>query len=223
MDDCIADRIAGDDALAAAVDSVVRYGSYERGDFVPGESDLDFFLVLDAGAAEDGVVGDVESILRDCAADVPVREVDVAWEYRGNLADPLNEGRPWKFLTVYQQDFRQHHTVVYGTDVADTLPPYDFDELVEWRAGRLRELADEAHKEGDRKLLHVAAGEVTRLRALVDGADSLRKDDVLAALAASDREAAHRVYEHYVESGSYDLDPELLVSFVREQTAELTD
>jgi len=31
----------------------LRYGSYERGDFVPGESDLDFFLVREAGATDE--------------------------------------------------------------------------------------------------------------------------------------------------------------------------
>lgn len=221
MDDCIRDRIAADADLAASVHSVVRYGSYERGDFAPGESDLDFFLVLDSDAADD-VVSTVESILRDCTADVPVREVDVAWEYRRNLADPLHQGIPWKFLTVYQWDFRDHHTVVYGADVVEALPRYDFEDLVPWRAERLREMAADAHDDGDGKMLHVAAGEVARLRALVDGAESLRKGDVLDALAANDREDAHRVYQHYVESGAYDLDPGFLASFAREQTTELT-
>lgn len=45
---------------------------------------------------------------------------------------------------------------------------------------------------------------------------------VLDALAANDRDTAHRVYEHYVESGGYDLDPEFLASFAREQVAQLT-
>lgn len=220
MDDCIADGIAADDALASAVHAVIRYGSYERGDFVPGVSDIDFFVVL---AEERDVVADVEALLESCTADLEVRDVDLAWEYLWNLDDPLNDGYPWKFLTVYQRDFRDNHAVVYGEDVVDRLPEYDFEELLAWRLDRVRETLAEYADDGDEKMLHVTVGELVRLRALVDGAESLRKDDVLSTLAEHDRDDAHRIYAQYVDGGDYDFDPERLASFARSTVAELRE
>lgn len=47
MDECIARRTAADARLVDAVYALVRYGSYERGDFVPGVSDIDYFAVFE--------------------------------------------------------------------------------------------------------------------------------------------------------------------------------
>lgn len=65
-------------------------------------------------------------MLRECARSVDCREIDLAWEYRTNLGDPY-EGVPFKFLTVYREDFRRHHTLVYGNDVLDELPSVEFE------------------------------------------------------------------------------------------------
>lgn len=246
VDACIDRRIEASDGLARAVHALVRYGSFERGDFVPGLSDLDYFAVVDTAALgdrqpggdaledrsdrtgenapEDGhgdqharvrtaVVEPLEEILRACAEPIDHRGVDLAWEYRRAFEHP-DAGIPFKFLTVYREDFRRHHAVVYGVDVTDELPSVDRSAALSDRLDRLAGLAEE-HAD-DPEALRFLAGETARLRALLDGADSLRKDDVLAALEATDRTDALRVYRTYLEDGT----DALPSSFLREYVAD---
>lgn len=213
MDACIVDRIEADPELDEGVHSVVRYGSFERGDFVAGLSDLDYFAVVD----DDDVAHRLLSVLEDCAAPVDVREVDLAWEYPENVGD-RDAGVPFKCLTVYQTDFRRHHAVVYGEDVVATLPVRTFEEELPRRFDRLERLADEVEED---RMVRILAGETARQRARFEGAGSLRKDDVRETLAAEGPDDALRVYEAYLDGE--DLDPAFCRRFVVEQVAAMRD
>lgn len=67
----------------------------------------------------------------------------------------------------------------------------------------------------------MVAGETARLRSLLDGAESLRKADVLATLAEHDLTDAYRVYHAYVSGASDDVAPDFLSQFVDEQTTAM--
>nr|WP_297189873.1 nucleotidyltransferase domain-containing protein [Thermococcus sp.] len=146
------------------------YGSAVRGDFIKGVSDLDFFAVV---KTEDKILPSLREILENCTKDIDAVEVDVAWEFLKNLDDLFNKGVPFKFLTVYQEDFLENHVVIYGEDIAKILPKYKFEDLIEWRVKRLLMLSDA--NRGKLKMLHITAGEVARLLALLNGAKSLKK------------------------------------------------
>lgn len=190
IDHCTRRSIARREELGAV--SLVRYGSAERGDFVPGVSDLDYFAVVEDG----DVIPDLRELLRQCTAGVDYREIDIAWEYADNFPDPY-AGIPFKCLTIYQADFRQHHTLVFGEDVFSDLPVYEFEDELPRRLDRIERLADVEAETVES--LRIIAGECVRLRALVDGADSLRKGDVLDTLLEHDRCEALRLYRAYVE------------------------
>ena len=106
--------------------------------------------------------------------------LDLAWLFENELSDPLMLGYPFKFLTVYQDDFKKNHIVLYGPDPAERLPEYPKPQIYCWRAGRLKLLAQE--RRGNREMLLIVAGEAARLYALVHGAPSISKTDILRTL-----------------------------------------
>ncbi|WP_231855742.1 nucleotidyltransferase domain-containing protein [Thermococcus peptonophilus] len=69
--------------------SLILYGSLVRGDFVPGTSDIDFFVVLEDEADPDTVISRLSPVLEECSAPFNPVEVDIAWEWLSNLKDPL--------------------------------------------------------------------------------------------------------------------------------------
>lgn len=215
MDECLHRRLPGTGAVRSELVSVVRYGSVERGDFVPGVSDVDFFVVV---RDSETVVPVVETVLRECCEHLDHRGVDVAWEYRENLGDP-DAGVPFKFLTVYREDFLQHHSVVYGADVTGEIAPVELAARLPARIERVRRLA--AERSDDRRALRLLAGETARLRAVLEGADSLAKDDVLAALEAAGRRRARRLYEAYVSGDPVEWSADALRAFVNAETAAI--
>lgn len=78
-------------------------------------------------------------------------------------------GYPYKFLTIYQTDFRENHVVILGNEVVEYLPPeYSLEDLLPARlnGGVLNGL--EKFK-GNLKMMHIQAGEVARLMAYLNG------------------------------------------------------
>jgi len=110
--DCIRRRIG----RVLGLYSLILYGSLMRDDFVPGTSDVDFFIVLEDNADPDTVISQIRPILEECSAQLNPLEVDIAWEWLSNLRDPLRLGYPYKFLTIYQADFRKNHFVILGNE-----------------------------------------------------------------------------------------------------------
>ncbi|AHF80042.1 nucleotidyltransferase domain-containing protein [Thermococcus paralvinellae] len=207
--ECIKKRISQDTRLKNELYSLILYGSFVRGDFIENVSDLDFFAVI---LKDESVIPKLRQILEDCAKKTNAIEVDLAWEYLENISDPLLKGIPFKFLTIYQQDFLENHVVVYGNDIANILPRYEFRELLSWRAGRILELSEKFRE--NRKMMHILAGETARLLALINGAKSLRKEDIVNALEKIQDEEVLEIYKAYLDGRKLKFDEESLVKFI---------
>jgi len=194
--DCIAKRLK---KIPDNVVSVTVYGSLIRGDFIDGRSDVDFFIVfkrVDEKLVK-GVVEEVKKLLLGCMRECGLKgELDLAWLFEDELKDPLNKGYPFKFLTVYQDDFRRHHATLYGPDPCIVLPRYPKPRIYHWRAERLRRLAEKYRD--DRRMLKIVVGEAVRLYALVNGAKSISNQDVLSVIRMLDQEAA-QIWTAYLE------------------------
>lgn len=191
MDESIHEGITADAEIRQSLDALIRYGSYERGDFRPGHSDLDFFGVFNTEPPSK-IVDQLEEVLRESTSEIDHRGIDLAWERATNLGRP-DAGVRFKFLYVYQFDFRRHHTVVFGD--FPSIPPREFREALPRRLDRIDRLVEDAGDEG----LQILAGEMARLRALYNGADSLRKQDIIDTLTDTEHSEALRVYEAYLD------------------------
>lgn len=213
---CIRNKIKSRSELLDELYSLILYGSAVRGDFVKEVSDLDFFAVV---KSTDEVLPSLKEILEECTKNTGAVEVDLAWEFLENLKDPLNKGVPFKFLTIYQEDFLKNHLVIYGDDITQILPRYRFEELVEWRVKRLLKLSELNAR--NLKMLHITAGEVTRLLALLNGAKSLKKEDILWALHKLKDEDALSVYTSYLNRRSTPFDENFLRNFILTRCNEI--
>ena len=208
--ECIRLKIREDEGLRRDLHSLILFGSYVRGDFVDGVSDIDFLAVFRA-VSEDQLKR-LREILEDCTSGIPRKLVDSPWELLENLDDPLRKGFPYKFLTLYQRDFIENHLVVYGEEISDLLPRYDRDELLTWRAERL--LGSVSRFEGDPEMLKLSAGEVARFLAIANGAEGIAKGEVLSALEVLGDKDALEIYRAYVEGRELEVDEGFLVEFI---------
>ncbi|RLF83765.1 nucleotidyltransferase domain-containing protein [Thermococci archaeon] len=213
---CIKNKIEKNEKLKDELYSLILYGSAVRGDFIKGVSDLDFFAVV---KTKDKILPSLREILEKCTKDIDAVEVDVAWEFLKNLDDLFNKGVPFKFLTVYQEDFLKNHVVIYGEDIAKILPKYKFEDLIEWRVKRLLMLSDA--NRGKLKMLHITAGEVARLLALLNGAKSLKKEDILETLHTFGDEDALSIYTSYLNKRSMSFDEDFLRKFITTRCDEI--
>ncbi len=182
---CLASRDwGGIGAVEAAV-----YGSLVRGDFAPGCSDLDLFIVtarpiLDPAGAE--------ALARQCLhiAGIRVRGVDIAWCH----VDEVLSGRcRYKFLTVYRKDFDRHHVMLHGRPLHALQPPL-------WSIGeRCSHILRVSRREG---LREVAAGEAVKLLLIMRGYHGpWDRYSVAEAVAGLGDECAVEVWRSYLECG----------------------
>ncbi|ASA78251.1 nucleotidyltransferase domain-containing protein [Thermococcus sp. 5-4] len=214
--DCIREKLG----RIPGLHSLILYGSLVRGDFVPGTSDVDFFAVLEDGTDPESILREIKPVLEECSSSLNPVEVDVAWEWLSNLSDPLNLGYPYKFLTVYQRDFRENHAVLLGEDVVDIIPEYSLDELL---PGRLEGLLRNLERfSGNLKMLHILAGETARLMAFLNGS-SLAKEDVLGALRELGDEDAVRIYSAYLDGRRTEFDERFLRKFVLSRVKKMAE
>jgi predicted nucleotidyltransferase len=192
---CMRRAVEGDPVLRAKVFSLVAFGSYVRGDFKPGISDLDLLAVL----REDytAVAERLLVAVKRCAEEMDIILVDMPWMTIEQLRDPIGSGYGFKFLTFYQADFLAHHRVVHGAEIAHLIPLYTPEELAVWRARRLLENIERFKGRPD--MLRVSAGEAAKFLAVVHGVESIRKDTVLKALRELGDEEAYTIYREYVD------------------------
>ncbi|ASJ05957.1 nucleotidyltransferase domain-containing protein [Thermococcus pacificus] len=198
--------------------SLILYGSLVRGDYLPGTSDVDFFAVLEDGIEPEEVLSRIRPVLEECTKPLKPVEVDIAWEWLSNLRDPLRLGYPYKFLTVYQADFRENHIVVTGEDIVELLPEYRVKEIL---PGRLEGILKNLERfSGNPKMLHILAGETARLMAFLHGS-SLKKDDVLRKLEEIGDEEAVEIYHSYLAGRKMEFNGEFLREFIVSRVREL--
>lgn len=205
--DCIRRKVSADPELSK-IHSLVLFGSYVRGDFVPGLSDLDILVVVEDEASD---LDRLREIIVGCVEGVAYKLIDLPWERLENLRDPMNMGYGFKFLTIYLPDFLENHEVIYGEEVAHLLPRYDQDTLLRWRAGRLKDMKLPRERPD---LAPVVAGEVCRLMAIVAGAGDINKKTILSALKSVGDEQATEIYENYVENRKPDKSQEYYLEFI---------
>jgi predicted nucleotidyltransferase len=206
---CIRQAVEGDEALNAQLFSLVLFGSYVRGDFKPGISDLDLLAVL---RTEDDLVA--KRLLKEvkrCVDGLDILDVDMPWVTLEQLRDPVGSGYGFKFLTFYQADFLAHHRVIYGDEVAHLIPRYDPGDLA-WRARRLLEnierFKDRPH------MLKVSAGETAKFLAVAHGSTDIRKESVLDALRLLGDEEAYSIYSEYVNGVDSQRGTEYYIGFI---------
>ncbi|MDH5200699.1 MAG: nucleotidyltransferase domain-containing protein [Candidatus Bathyarchaeota archaeon] len=216
--ECIKERIERDDVTREGLHLLILFGSWVRGDFVDGVSDLDFFAVLRGGSHEK-VIPRLSTILEECTEHVKCTEVDLPWEYLENLNDPLNKGYPFNFLTFYQEDFLENHVVVYGERIERILPRYDWRTLIGWRTDRLLKNLERDRR--NPKMLRIGAGQVIRLLALMNGARSIRKDDVLKTMEALDDPEALEIFRAYLGGRELDRGEDFWVDFIRSRIEKI--
>ena len=208
--ECIRDRINQDGDLASGIHSLIVFNSYVRGDFVEGVSDLDFFAVLTGDPKE--IMPRLTPIVEECTLGIEKVLLDLPWSRLSEIDDPLNKGVPFKFLTIYQDDFLENHVVVYGKGIEDILPRYDRKELFGWRAERL--LNSPERFKDDPKMLRISAGEAIRLMALMYGSKSIGKGDIRATLEAIGDEEAQEIFEAYLDGRNLERSNEYWAEFI---------
>jgi predicted nucleotidyltransferase len=213
--DCIGRRISADPMLSK-IYSLILFGSYVRGDFVPGLSDLDILVIV---RDESPDMVRLHEIISSCVEGTGHRFLDLPWERLENLRDPMNMGYGFKFLTIYLDDFLENHELIYGEDVAPLLPRYDTDVLMRWRMERLSKSEKLIKDRPD--LAPVVAGEVCRLMAIIGGVGDISKQGVLDALKAVGDEQATDIYESYVRNRKPDKDQEYYVKFIESRIRKI--
>ncbi len=205
---CMRRAIEADPVLHAGIFSLVVFGSYVRGDFKPGVSDLDLLAVL----RDDDVAERLLGAVKGCVEGMNILLVDMPWMTVEQLRDPIGSGYGFKFLTFYQADFLANHRVVHGMEVAQLLPRYEPMEVAAWRAGRLLENIERFRGRPD--MLRVSAGEAAKFLAVVHGAEDIRKDTVLEALRELGDDEAYTIYSEYVQGMDAQRGAEYYVEFI---------
>ncbi len=198
--------------------SLILYGSVIRCDYIPKVSDIDFFAVV----YNEGIVSELKEILTRACRDIDVCEVDLAWEYLENLEDPLFMGYPYKFLTVYQEDFRRHHLVVYGEDIIDMLPKYRWNRIIRWRCGHLLNLAQHYLEKGDNRMMHIVAGETARLIVWIEK-KTLNKRHIVATLERMGDQQALQIYQAYLKGREQPYSNQHLYKFIKSRVEKIME
>lgn len=206
--ECVREKITADPELSK-IYSLVLFGSYIRGDFVSGLSDLDILIVV---KDEPPDLDKLKESIQACAEGIDYKLIDLPWERLENLRDPMNMGYGFKFLTIYLRDFLEHHEVVYGEEVVHLIPLYPMDELVRWRTQRLADSGKLIEENPD--LAPVVAGEVCRLIAVINGAQDISKQTILETLEKAGDEQALEIYKAYVENRRLNVDREFYLTFI---------
>ncbi|MBN2336072.1 nucleotidyltransferase domain-containing protein [Candidatus Bathyarchaeota archaeon] len=207
---CIKRVIEGDDALTAELYSLILFGSYVRGDFKPGISDLDLLAVLRTGDGD--IMKRLLEEVKRCVEGMDILLVDMPWVTVEELGDPIGKGYGLKFLTFYQPDFLANHRVIYGEEIAQLIPRYDPRDLAAWRAEKI--LANVGRFRDRPQLLRVSAGEAAKFLAVVHGVADIGKETVLSALRELGDEEAYSIYSDYVNGVDADRDPEYYAAFI---------
>jgi len=177
--------------------SLILFGSYIRGDYIPGLSDLDFLVIIKDFDEE--IYLKVKNILMEETRDLNPKLIDLPYELLENLSDPINKGYQFKFLTFYQKDFLKNHKVIYGREIKHLIPRYKQKNLIKWRAEKMLSNAKRFASENP-ELLKIQAGEVAKFIAVINGENKISKQNILTSLKKLGDEKAYKIYYKYVNN-----------------------
>jgi hypothetical protein len=153
------------------------------------------------------------ALIKECTSMLNTLRLDISCGTLSDLDNPLNKGFPFKFLTFYQDDFLKNHIVVYGEGIEAVLPRYDRRELFRWRAQRL--LVNIEDFKDDLDMLQIRAGEVIRLIALLNGAESIEKNEIYDTIKRLGDEEVIEIFEAYLAGRKLDHNSEYWIEFTR--------
>lgn len=214
--DCIRNKIREDDELIEDIYSLVQFGSSVRGDYIEGVSDFDFFALIRENP--DVSIPKLRNILVNCTHEVR-EKICITWAFLNHIDDPLNKGHPFKFLTIYLDDFLENHIVIYGNEIEDNFPRYKWEEMITRRAERLQNYVEKIRS--DPKMLREVSGEVIRLMASLKGANGARKDEVLSVMVELDDGDASLIFSEYLEGRDGGHSEEFYVDFILSRTEKI--
>lgn len=206
----VGNAIEQDQVLCNQLVSLIVFGSYIRGDFVESQSDLDIFAVFDRMTKTN--ISKLTDLIEKHVK-INYRVLDFACSNFADLDDPLTKGYPFKFLIAHQDDFRENHLVLYGSDIVSLLPDYNWDEIKHSRANRLVEnierYKDKSH------LLPIGAGQTILFMTREAGATGIGKKETMRVLKQIRDEQAIEIFSAYISGIKLDYPREYWVNFVK--------
>lgn len=160
-----------------------------RGDFLPGCSDLDIFIVTSRPLLDTHRLSQLISMCTELSG-LEVRGIDIAW---CSLDEILSHKCNYKFLTIYRNDFEQNHIIIHGKPAHTLQPPY-------WTPqARCRRLAKLARKTSMRSIV---AGEVVKLMLALQGyRGPWDKHSVLSMAREKLDRCSYEVWASYIRCG----------------------
>ena len=203
------------DECPGGVYSAILYGSLVRGDFLPEISDVDIFLILEDGAIPDEIVNTVKSRLSGCLDSG--RGLDVVWEWKRDLTSKPYRGYPFKFLTIYREDFKGDHVVLCGK--GPLIPEMPFSHALNLRIRHIEDVLEK--KKDDLKALSLLSGEVARHIAYLNGS-SLDKRDIVGTLLRLEDADGLRIFTAYLE-GRIVEDGDFLIRYIEKGVERLKE
>lgn len=220
FEDRVRKRIKESERLSRKLASLIIFGSFIRGDYIPGLSDLDFFAVFEEFDEE--TYEKLLKILKKETGELSPKLIDLPYELMDNLSDPMNKGYFFKFLTFYQNDFLNNHRVIYGKEIRQIIPRYKQSELIEWRAEKMLSNA-ELFARTRPELLKVQAGEVAKFLAVVNGETKIDKKSVLKSLEKLGDKKAYKIYYEYVNEEDEQHSNEYYIQFIKTRLEPITN
>jgi len=204
----IIESIERDSYLKKNLYSLILYGSIVRCDYIPRISDIDFFAVI----TDEKIIPNLKNILGDSCRDMDAYEVDLAWERLENIEDPLVKGYPYKFLTIYQKDFIENHLVIYGREIVNLIPQYNWRKLIKWRCRFIIKHAEKNMENS--KMMHIIAGETIRLQTWIK-TERLDKHTILKTLEENGDYEGLSIYKAYLNNRSETYTIQYLYQFIK--------
>ncbi|MGQ4892398.1 MAG: nucleotidyltransferase domain-containing protein [Candidatus Njordarchaeia archaeon] len=166
--------------LSAHIYSSVVFGSLVRGDFVPGISDIDVFIVFKNNTGEKTInqilnrLYAISEPYRGCSNYEKV--LDIPWDFEKNLPFRGREIKPFfKFLGIYAFDFVKYSKVIYGENFIEMLYVPNPKDLIVERAKDILKKLDKYQEEEKNYMIRILAGEAIRLAQLKFGEITIDK------------------------------------------------
>jgi len=206
----LVDEIKKDAVLGNNLMSLIVFGSFVRGDFIENQSDLDIYAVYKKMSKEtiSQLAGLIEEYIK-----IKYRVLDFSCSNLEEISDPLTKGYPFKHLIADQEDFRQHHLVLYGDEITDQMPVYTWNETKYWRAKRLIGNIERFKDRPD--LLRISAGQTILFMTREAGATGIGKAETLRAIKQIGDEQAIEIFTAYIEGIELDYPHEYWVDFIK--------
>ncbi len=206
----LVDEIKKDTVLRDQLISLIAFGSIIRGDFIENQSDLDIYAVFKKMSKEP--ISKLTELIEKHVK-INYRILDFACSNLEELSDPLTKGYPYKFLIADQEDFRQHHLLLYGNEISNLIPVYSWNETKHWRATRLIKNIERFKDRPD--MMRIGAGQTILFMTREAGATGIGKDETLRVLKQIGDKQAIEIYTAYLEGIELDYPHAYWADFIK--------